>query len=245
MNNHGAHEREHELGASTAGSARLAEALIEIVRAHAPAGAGRWIDDVFAETSSLAGERFTTAFTAAARRVGRRALELDPGAQARLRWAGAREVRGAWSLDELARAALLLCAAAARAPAELERLVTACYESGDNRERRALLRALPLLPRPERFVPLAVDACRTSIAPLFEAVACENPYPAAYFAELNFNQMVLKALFIGVSLRRIVGLEARITPELQRMAADYASERRAAGRAVPDDIDWLRRRAST
>ena len=57
-----------------------------------------------------------------------------------------------------------------------------------------------------------------------------------YFPELNFNQMVLKALFIGSPLARLVGLEERITPELVRMAEDYAAERRAAGRSVPEDI---------
>ncbi len=111
--------------------------------------------------------------------------------------------------------------------------------SGDGAERQAVLRALPLLPVPERFLEIAVDACRSHIQPLFEAVACENPYPAFYFPELNFNQMVLKALFTGVALARILGLEGRITPELGRMAADYASERRAAGRSVPPDIGQL------
>ena len=56
-----------------------------------------------------------------------------------------------------------------------------------------------------------------------EAIACENPYPARYFPELNFNQMVLKALFTGVALARIIGCDGRVTSELSRMAADYAS----------------------
>ena len=51
--------------------------------------------------------------------------------------------------------------------------------------------------------------------------------------------MVLKALFVGVAVDRIVGLDGRLTPELARMAADYASERRAAGRSVPSDIARL------
>jgi hypothetical protein len=93
--------------------------------------------------------------------------------------------------------------------------------------------ALPLLPAPERFLEIAVDACRSHIQPLFEAIACENPYPAHYFPELNFNQMVLKALFTGVALARIIGCDGRVTSELSRMAADYASERRAAGRVFP------------
>jgi hypothetical protein len=68
---------------------------------------------------------------------------------------------------------------------------------------------------------------------------CENPYPAAHFPEPAFNQLVLKAYFIGVPVLRILGLDRRKTPELRRMAADYASERRAAGRSVPADIDLV------
>jgi hypothetical protein len=67
-------------------------------------------------------------------------------------------------------------------------------------------------------------------------VACENPYPARHFPDRNFNQMVLKALFNGVALVRIVGLSSRLNGELSRMAGDYANERRVAGRSIPSDI---------
>ena len=60
-----------------------------------------------------------------------------------------------------------------------------------------------------------------------------------HFPESSFNQMVLKAIFIEVPVGRILGLEDRITPELRRMAADYASERRAAARSVPEDVAYL------
>ena len=70
-------------------------------------------------------------------------------------------------------------------------------------------------------------------------MVCENPFLAEHFPALNFNQAVLKAIFMEVSARRIEGLDARITPELQRMAASYKSERLAAGRTVPVDIDYL------
>ena len=69
------------------------------------------------------------------------------------------------------------------------------------RERQAVLRVLALLPEPARFLAIALDACRTSTQPVFEAIACENPYPAAYFPEASFNQMVLKAVFTEVAAR--------------------------------------------
>jgi hypothetical protein len=97
-----------------------------------------------------------------------------------------------------------------------------------------------MLPQPEQYLPIVIDACRTNIEPLFEAIACENPYPAAHFPERNFNQVVLKAMFNGIALARIVGLAGRRNAELARMATDYAAERTAAGRSVPADIDLAR-----
>jgi hypothetical protein len=86
------------------------------------------------------------------------------------------------------------------------------------------------------FLDTAIDACRTNIIPLFEAIACENPYPAKYFPELNFNQMVLKCLFNRIAVSRIVGLESRLNEQLSRMADNYARELNAAGREVSEDI---------
>jgi hypothetical protein len=178
-------------------------------------------------------------FTAATRRLGRARLAPTEEEIARLAGAGVSWPIGAWGADELGRIALLVAAAAHWPEDDLSALVEECYRQGDGAERQAVLRALPLLPAPERFLETAVDACRSHIQPLFEAIACENPYPARYFPELNFNQMVLKALFTGVALARVIGCDGRVTSELSRMAADYASERRAAGRSVPPDIGML------
>ncbi len=93
---------------------------------------------------------------------------------------------------------------------------------------------LAYLESPAAFGDLAVEACRASAQSVFEAIACENPYAAAHFAESSFNHMVLKAVFTGVDLHRIAGLTDRVTPDLVRMAQDYAAERQAAGRTLPD-----------
>jgi hypothetical protein len=119
---------------------------------------------------------------------------------------------------------------------EFSKVALACFEQGDAGEQTSWCRAVSLLPRPEQYLPHVIDACRTNILPLFESIACENPYPATFFPERNFNQLVLKAMFNGVALARIAGLPSRRNAELSRMAADYAAERTAAGRAVPADI---------
>jgi hypothetical protein len=124
-------------------------------------------------------------------------------------------------------------------------LATEVFRKGDNAERVALLRALSLLPQPERFVPLAVEACRTHVLDVFAAIACDNPLPAAAFPELHFNQLVIKALFLELPLERVLGWRTRCNPELVRIAGDYEAERRAAGRIVPADIALIKAAAGS
>lgn len=190
----------------------------------------------FARARAADPATFLDDFTATARRLGKGPLGLAPDERARLLDARVDWPLDGWGRDELGRVALIVRAASRWATSALRDALETAYRQGDNRERQAVLRALPFLPAPEPFLTLGVDACRTHVQPVFEAIACENPYPARQFPELNFNQMVLKALFTGVALERIVGLTPRITPDLMRMANDFASERRAAGRPVPPDI---------
>jgi hypothetical protein len=226
--------------ATPAAPLEIADGLLAVVRAHASAPARDWLARAVATARPpLDRAGFATAFALAARQVGRTAPDAATPEMARLEAAGLTWPVAPWCLDGLTRAALLLRAAAGLAPGELEILAEECFLRGDTRERQAVLRTLPLLPDPARYVPLGVEACRTSVEPVFEAIACENPFPARHFPESSFNQMVLKAIFIGVRVGRILGLEGRITPELRRMAADYASERRVAGRSVPDDVAYL------
>jgi hypothetical protein len=214
----------------------IGSVLEGVLRARLNDAAWTWL----ADTMGRAGddEQLFQAYTAASRRIG--SAPLGP---AEVELAAARAAVPAlnlahWAGEDAARALLLLSRAEV-APTRADDFTVAavaCYEQGAAREQQSWLRGLPVLPQAESFLPHAIDACRGNILPLFESIACENPYPARWFPELNFNQMVLKALFNGVSLRRIVGLQARLNAELSRMAAAYASERRAAGRSVPSDI---------
>ena len=207
--------------------------LVSAVRARAGEAAADWIDRA-AATESV--DAFCSAYTAAPKHVGRAPLALTESERAEL-VGPAPELRcDRWTVDDAARAALLL-AASARLDAEaFVHLAIECYERGDAREQQSWLRAISLLPQPDRLTAVAVDACRANIIPLFEAIACENPYPARHFPERQFNQLVLKALFNSIALARIVGLSTRANADLSRMARDYAAERKAAARPIPSDI---------
>ena len=67
-------------------------------------------------------------------------------------------------------------------------------------------RGLPLYPDASLHEARAREGLRSAMRPIFEAVAHANPYPAERFDEPGWNQMVLKALFIGSTLAPIQGL---------------------------------------
>lgn len=183
-------------------------------------GADAWLVQAL---EGLTLERVRVALARCARKVGDAPLD-DPAG---------------WTARDAARAALVLKAFDTAAMDEVVTAYGQWLRRGEQGEQESLLRMLPMLPHPEALLPHAVEACRTNSEVVFRAIACNNPYPAAHFPELAFNQMVLKAVFLGVPLSQVQGLKPRVGPELLRMADDFAAERTAAGRVVPDDIALL------
>ena len=106
------------------------------------------------------------------------------------------------------------------------------FAAADVREAIALYQSLPLLPHPEKFKLRAAEGIRSNITSVFNAIALHNPYPAQYLNDLAWNQMVLKALFVGSPLSEIYGLKQRNNEQLSQMLIDYARERLAAKREV-------------
>lgn len=211
--------------------------LSAALRAHAAADARTWMDH--AQALPVDGSRgpLLDAYARAAIHVGRGALTLTDAALRDLRAAAPGVGFERWTVDDAARALILIGRHRHGRPGRpFVDDAVACFEEGDAREQQSWLRALVLWPEAEYFLPYAIDACRSNIVPVFEALACENAYPARHFPDRNFNQMILKALFNSIALSRVLGLASRLNSELSRMAGDYADERSAAGRTVPSDI---------
>lgn len=185
------------------------DTLLRAIEGQAPDAAYQWLHAIIT-TSTFDNAAFQMAYAGAGRRFP--------------------------ACSDQARACLLVHACELLPHGEHPALVREVFRKGDNSERIALLRALSLLPRPERFVDTAIEACRTHVQDVFEAIACDNPYPAAHFPALNFQQLVMKALFTAAPLSRVQGWNNRVTDELKRMASDFAAERSAAGRDVPTDV---------
>jgi hypothetical protein len=141
----------------------------------------------------------------------------------------------AWSPGDSGRACLLL---EAQRHDDDPSLIASVYRAGDEGERKSIARALSVLAIGGKLKPLALQSGRTNNVDMFAALALDSPYPAAHYTDHEFNQLVLKALFVGLPLASMVGLAARANADLSRMCEDYVGERSAAGRAVPADI-WL------
>jgi hypothetical protein len=140
-----------------------------------------------------------------------------------------------WSADEAGRVALLAashrgddCAFAAR----VDRLC----KTAELTEHVAYLKGFAVFPAGQLLGACAREGVRSSTEPVFEAIACHNPYPAEHFDDAAWNQMVVKCAFIGAPIASIVGLEARRNAELMAMLRDFVAERRAARRPVPQDV---------
>lgn len=139
-----------------------------------------------------------------------------------------------WTIDQAARVRLLL--AAAEAGASFPRRLDALCTTADIDELVAFYRGLPLYPDPPQHRARAAEGLRSNMKVVFEAVAHRNPYPAEQLPEDAWNQMVLKALFVGSALDPIVGLDRRANAALARMLGDYAHERWAARRPVNPEL---------
>lgn len=200
-----------------------------------------WLDRALddARAAGPLGDGFAAAWCSGGRRLGRAPLVLGDGDRRGLKTAGAAFVPAGWGTDELGRALLLLAAAEGRPSDLLATVLEDLYRKGEMREQQALLRVLAYLPAPSAWGELAAEAVRGNVTSVLEALACDNPFPAAYMDEVAFNQLVMKAIFNGLPLGRILGLRERAGGELKRMAWAFARERRAAGRTVPRDLELI------
>ncbi len=204
------------------------------------AQSSRWLQEAAGEIAALAASSdpaFPTRIAEASRRIPRGALEptdperalageLVPG------WDPAR-----WSLLDAARAVLVLSRTDLHrpsAPAAIED----CFRYADVGELVALYRTLALLPQPHAYLWRAGEGCRSNMRAVFEAAACDTPYPFHHFDDTAWRQLAIKALFVGAPLWRVHGLDQRLDAELARIALDLADERRSAGRRVPPEL-WL------
>jgi hypothetical protein len=195
-----------------------------------------WLDETRQQVSISTNTRvFFSSFSKVPRYTGKNQLQLtsqdlDTASKMRLGWFPSH-----WSVDQAARALLVLTLPQTDSDKYLY-ILEQVFKAADVGELVALYQALPLLPYPEKLQKRAAEGIRSNMTAVFNAVALRNPYPAEQFDDLAWNQMVLKALFVGSPLHLIQGLDVRANRELSRMLIDYAHERYSANRLVSAEI---------
>ncbi|MFF4947249.1 EboA domain-containing protein [Streptomyces rubiginosohelvolus] len=187
-------------------------------------GAARaWLDEALAEAAHDAARAAAT--------PGALRPEASPYASPswELRFAAAGRHCGQENADSV-RSLLLV---EARAPLSS---VTRLYEQGTAAERRAVLLTLHLLDLGATALPLIEDALRANDTRLVAAAV--GPYAADHLDPHAWRHAVLKCLFTEVPVAAVARLDdrARGDAELARMLSDFAAERTAAGRPVPEDL---------
>lgn len=205
------------------------------LRRQLPGDATDWLEAQAAAVAAGPSDRaLFLAISLVHRRIGKAdlALSADDVAAAEAARPGWRPA--GWSVDQAARVFLLL--ASGGPPERFAERLEQLFVTADVGELIAFYRGLPLYPEQPRYVERAAEGVRTNMKAVFEAVAHNNPYPAEQFSEQRWNQMVVKALFIGSTLHPIQGLERRWNADLMRMLCDYAHERWAAGRSVSYEL---------
>lgn len=196
-----------------------------------------WIESKNNHLKEGGGENweFYTAFSAVPRHTGKEKLDLtgqekQQADAIRTDW----EPSG-WTVDQLGRTLLVLSIAQSNQGEFLD-ILEKTFVSGDTGEAVALYQSLPVLPYPEKLQKQAAEGLRSNMTSVFNAVALQNPYPADYLDEGAWNQLVLKALFVGSPLYKIKGIDRRSNKKLAEMLVDYAHERWAADRSVSPEL---------
>jgi hypothetical protein len=198
--------------------------------------ASAWLDaEIERQQAGVDERKLIIALGMAGRKIGRADLVLAESDRLE-----ARAVRTAWQpelwgTDEAARAAILLATFSGDDDAFAARVNRLCANA-EVTELLAYLKAFAIFPAAEQLHDRAREGVRSAVKPVFEAIACHNPYPSDYFDQAAWNQMVVKAVFVGTSIKSIVGITERANPDLHQMLRDLISERHAAGRSVPADV---------
>jgi len=194
-----------------------------------------WLRDRGAAAAQGDRKSLYLSFGLVARKTGKADLHLSAADIVRAERARPGWQPGGWTVDQIARLWLVL-----QYPSddvrEYVHTLDQLFAAGEVHELVALYQGLPLLPHQPAFRLRCAEGIRTNMKAVFCAIAHRNPYPSEQLDDDQWNQLVLKCLFVGVPLDPVVGLDARANSKLARMLVDFAHERWAAKRPVSPEL---------
>ncbi|GAB4477325.1 MAG: hypothetical protein OHK0057_26930 [Thermoflexibacter sp.] len=197
-----------------------------------------WIEQkIHLLANSFSTQNFYIAFTSAPRFVGKQNLHLSFMEEAEANAIRKGFTLKNWTIDRTTRILFVLYLPTENAENHVS-ILSKVFQTAEVNELVALYAALPLLPFPEKYIYQCTEGIRTNMAPVFEAVALNNPFPAEFLDENAWNQLFLKAIFTGKKIYQIQGVKQRANATLAQICSDFAHERWAAGRKVTPEL-WM------
>lgn len=198
-----------------------------------PTKARPWLAEKLTKlTTDLRPRDFYLAFSAASRFVPQEVAQPSGALLAAIEQRYPNFSATEWTQDQLARILLMAALPEDRNQTILDDL----FATADYRELVALYKGLYWLPNAADFVSRAREGSRTNMTGVFDALALDNPFPAAYLPEDAWNQLVLKAMFMERPMYRFYRIEDRKNPTLAAIFLDYAEERWSAHRKVSPEL---------
>lgn len=143
-----------------------------------------------------------------------------------------------WFLDQIARVYLMLLFAKFRFE-DFNTTLGTIISAADAHELITIYQAFPLFPCPERLLLHATNGIRCNMISAFNAIAVNNAYPADYFDDIAWNQLVLKSLMVDSPIEKIIGLKRRANLSLAHALMNTARERLAAHRPIKLELWYL------
>ncbi|MCV9928576.1 EboA domain-containing protein [Flavobacterium sp. LS1R49] len=137
-----------------------------------------------------------------------------------------------WDLQQLCRCLLMIHLPAHQNIEILKNLA----EMAAIKELVCLYKGLFFLKNAPDFVLMVQEGIRTNMVAVFDAIALANPFAAKYLPIDPWNQLILKAVFMGRPLYQIIDLDLRKNEKLALIVHDYIHERWSAGRLVSPEI---------
>ncbi len=141
-----------------------------------------------------------------------------------------------WTVDQAVRVAFL----AIMKPSIIKQKlwIDRLWATSDQNELVAFYQGISYLPDPQFWIDKALFAARSNMTSIFLAIAHQNIFPSLYFSEAAWNQLILKALYLNLSLSPIIGLTERMNANLRDIFYDNVVDQWAANRPVNPEL-WM------
>lgn len=203
----------------------------DIISTNAETENMNWVKDKANSIAEGVFDGLNMAFAAMPRKTGKKIVSITQDQQKKL----GDIIIGGWTIDRLTRVWLLMLPSPSN-KTEYVKAIEQLFKAAEMNELVALYSALPYLQYPEEWKLRCAEGIRSNIGTVLESLMYNNPYPAAWLPDGAWNQLVLKAVFTGKDISRIIGIDKRANRELATILSDYAHERWSAQRPVDSQL---------